>query len=204
MKMTTIAKYNKYLEEDCISNGTNPLTIGVIHKEKWYDLKAKLFNHGYMRFLREYYTPSFEFLTAVCDFIITMENLCLYSNDKSNTIFAYRNMKQNTCSFCIANIPISIINNDNDFSTYSIEYTMYGADHKINITIRRDWGDKVRTNITFVAGEPMLLNETDQVLFDSIISNTMYSVVSVYRQCREIIEPIKLNHQECPDSFTHS
>ena len=133
-----------------------------------------------------------------------MENICLFSNSKKDgNLYAYRNVKSGVSSFRVNSIKVN--GSTGVDCDYSIEYTMYKSEDKINISIKRNWGDQVRTNITFVSGQPMMLSDMDQVLFDSIITNTMKEVVSLLEFCRASIKPITLqDNDDAKDNFTHS
>lgn len=204
MNKNTMVKYNTYIEDTTIGNGVNPLVELVIHKEKWYEFSKRFFIYGLKKYMMKYYTPSFYFLLAISDFILSMENICLFSNSKKDSnLYAYRNVKSGVSSFRVNSIKVN--GSTGVDCDYSIEYTMYKSEDKINISIKRNWGDQVRTNITFVSGQPMMLSDMDQVLFDSIITNTMKEVVSLLESCRASIKPITLqDNDDAKDNFTHS
>lgn len=187
---------------DTIKCDMNPLTDKIMHKEEWYEISSKIFIWKYIRFLESYYTPSFDFLCCIYDFVIFLENICMFHNDGTQGIRAYHNLKNGVKSFIIHKDDLFCVNGKN-MTMYTIEYTLY-PDHRINIKIKRSWGDKVTTNITFIADEPMLLSESDQMLFDSIISDTMKIVSSIFYYYHRHIKPMKYNQINCNDSFDHS
>lgn len=188
---------------DTIDCDLNPLIHKIIHKEEWYDISSKIFIWHLTRFLEEYYTPSFDFLCCIYDFVIFLENIFMFRNDGTQNIRAYHNLKNGVKSFVIyAEKPFYCDEKNN--SDYSIEYTLY-PDRKINIKIKRSWGDKVTTNITFQADSPMMLSESDQILFDSIISDTMAVVSKVFKIYHDNAKVMKYRQDgsDYNDNFKH-
>ena len=202
MFKSTMDKCIHYIN-DTIADDLNPLVHKIIHKEVWYkEISSKLFVWNLTRFLREYYTPSFDFLCCIYDFIIFLENIFMFRNDGTKGIQAYHNLKNGVKSFVIyAEKPY--YQGEKNNSDYTIEYTLY-PNRKINIKIRRAWGDKVTTNITFQADSPMMLSESDQILFDTIISNTMSVVSDIFKIYYDNAKPMKYRQTDSNnDNFKH-
>ena len=180
MNNNYLTEFDTYIRSE-IGSGNNPLSELVIHKPNVYNFKKRWWIWLFQRFLSKFYTPSFDFLCAVYDFIIEMENILIYRNDKNNHIFAMRDLKKGVKSFVLKGYtPTGEMGMDSD--TYMIEYTLF-QDESISITIKRSWGDNVKTMISFKANSEMNLSVSDQIMFDRIISDTMNAVVAVFRDC---------------------
>lgn len=190
-----------YFIQSATEGDENPLIHKIIYKEKWYEVKERIFTWNLIRFLRFFYTPSFAFLCCIYDFIIFLENICMFRNDGSQGIQAYHNLKNGVKSFIIY-AEKEHYTGENNNSAYTIEYTMF-RDHSIHIKIKRSWGDKVVTNISFIGDEPMMLSESDQILFDSIISETMSVVSNIFSIYHKNVKPMKYNQSDSGDKFNH-
>lgn len=200
MKNSLLQQYNNYIIES-IEKDINPLVNIIIHKPSVYAWVKRWKIYKFKKFLLSYYTPSFDFLASIYDFIIIMENLLIYENSTNNSIYAARGLKNGVKSFRLN----AYINNDTEYGNknqYIIDYTLY-TDRSICITIKRSWGDGVKTCIKFIDGQDMLLSTYDQIMFDRIISDTMRSVVYVFEECYENFKAIPLNEISQNDKFVH-
>ena len=200
MNQNALKKYNNFIEE-CFDRDTNPLISLVIKKPKWYSLKKVWFLLRFKDFLTFSYTPSFEFLCSIYDFIIYMENILIYPNEKENPIYAIRNLKNGVKSFSLKGY-VLYGDDISSYATYIIDYTLY-PDRSIGITIKRSWGDNVKTTISFKSGQPMLLSQGDQIMFDRIISDTMSAVVSTFDECYKRYKAIPTKEDVKYDQFIH-
>lgn len=168
--------------EELLQDGYNPLMELIYHKPKWYQFKQERIIKKYIKFLRKDYTPSFEFLCAIYDFVRFLEISYMYPNVKESIIYAYNNLKKDIKSFMIPRSS-SIMDpsiSSMDAAQYNIEYTLYPDEYRICITIRRDWGDRIKTEISFIAREPMNLSISDQVLFNLVTSDTMDALTTLF------------------------
>lgn len=168
--------------EDLLNDGYNPLIELIYHKPRWNEFKKKRIIRKYIKFLNRDYTPSFGFLCAVYDFVRILELSYMYPNTKQSIIYAYNNLKHGVKSFMIPRSS-SVMSPDISFlesANYTIEYTLYPDEKKICLTIRRDWGDHIKTEISFRAREPMNLSTSDQVLFNMVTSDTMDALTKLF------------------------
>lgn len=196
--------FYKYTEKS-LEDGINPLLDYLFYRPKWYQIKAKYILYRYKKFLRKQYTPSYEFLCGIYDFICTCENIYMWPNTSDALIYAYRKLKPGIRSFRISIRNIfdeSKCSNSDDEIYYTIEYTLYPKG-QINLAISRGWGDSVKTDISFTGGEPMNLSVGDQILFDNIINETMDRVVFIFNKVYTLTKHVKLQEASDIDSFSH-
>lgn len=200
MKVKSILDYYKFVT-DSLNDGKDPLMEIILNKPKWYQFSKRLYIKNFKLYLATYYTPSFDFLACIADFIITAENTFMYPNCKDSDIMAYRNTKNETKSFAVA---ISEVIDGKEY-IHTIEYTLFKRDNnRINIKISRKWGENIATNISFYSDQDMKLSVNDQIMFDNIISDTMAKVIKLFDYCLNKAKSINYEYGNSEDSFTHS
>lgn len=200
MNKNRLTEFDTYIRSE-IGAGNNPLTALIIYKPDILNFKKRWWIWLFRRFLSKYYTPTFDFLCCVYDFVIEMENILIYQNEKTNHIYAMRDLKKGVKSFSLKGFTPCGEDGMNA-GEYSIEYTLY-PDESIGITIRRAWGDNIKTMISFKAGSPLELSISDQIMFDKIISDTMKAVVAAFNDCYFRYDPIPMKTNNEEDQFIH-
>lgn len=175
------------LTEQALESGINPLLDYLFDRPKWYQFKEQYILIKYKRFLRKKYTPSYAFLCGIYDFLCTCENVYMWPNTNFSEIYAYRKLKPGIKSFMftVKDYPTA------DNTSYIIEYTMY-PNNQINISIKREWGDNVKTDFSFEGGQNMKLSVENQILFNTIIDETMRRVVNIFKEVYRATSHVEL------------
>lgn len=173
----TLSTHFYRLTEQSLEAGINPLLDYLFDRPKWYQFKERYILRRYKKFLLKEYTPSYAFLCGIYDFICTCENVYMWPNTETSKMYAYRKLKPGIRSFKFTvNNPNTVFGTD---APYIIEYTLY-TNNQINISIKREWGDNVKTDFSFEGGQNMNLSVENQILFNTIIDETMKRVVDIF------------------------
>lgn len=157
------------LINELVSSDENIFMHYIYHK-KQYSLSRWIEYRNFLKYLDKC-SPDFYMLWHICEFVKILERVYMYHNDpKESKIYTYNTTKAGVNSF--------LVNNKDE--GYSIEYTLYANDKIIAISVKRNWGDAIRTDISFKDGQRIDFNNNDSILIYNIINWTMQAVKELF------------------------
>lgn len=115
-------------------------------------------------------SPDFEMLWQFANFIRMLELCNWYDNCKTNTIFSSKEYENGENGF--------IINKQNR----QLIFKLYNYNETITIYIKRKYGNKKDSEITFKNHGMVLETQEDTVLMNNIIKDTMDSIIYLFSE----------------------